>query len=163
MTSKYIPVADRRPVVYLLSAKRIANSVNGNPRYLFCVSGGDTYKLARDAGYGYAVTNYSFPRHARLVLNAWGTVHYIEELTTPERISARIEQRRNELNDGWQYTIVYDRDALLVIQASDPDGWSHREPKEEDYAAFTRWALNTYGEDIWVTYAAGGWGDPPTV
>lgn len=50
-------------------------------------------------------------------------------------------------------------EALRDMQARDPDGGS-TEPTEEDYRAFKQWAVATHGEDLWLTYVAGGW-DPP--
>jgi hypothetical protein len=152
---------DRSPVVWLVHAERLNNSVNDNPRYRFATPD-QSYILSSDAGYGYEVTNHSFPRFARLHLTRNGRVTHITELTQDERIAARIERRQAELDDGWQYAMVYDREALMIIQNADPDGGTV-EPTEEAYAAHRAWALGQYGEDIWVTYAAGGWGTRPEV
>ncbi len=51
----------------------------------------------------------------------------------------------------------YTYDDLMAIQRCDPDG-GEREPTEEDYAAFARWVVATFGQDAWDRYAAGGWG-----
>jgi hypothetical protein len=160
----YIRKADRVQRVKLIHAERLGNSRNGNPRYRFAVAGewGSTLTLATDSGYGYEVTSHSFPRWADVHLTPGGRVEFVTELTQDQRIEARVAERQVELDDGWQYAMVYDREALMIIQSLDPSG-AMAEPTEALYAAHRAWALGQYGEDIWVTYAAGGWGTRPEV
>jgi hypothetical protein len=160
----YIRKADRTPVLKLIYAKRLNGTAHGHPRYLFGIAGGDTLMLASDVSYAYEVDNHPFPRFARVHLTPGGRVERITELSQDERISAKIEERRAELADGWQYGNVHGfLNDLRFIEQHDPAGWAHREPSEQDCASFRAWVLMVYGENHWVAYEAGGWGNPPNV
>lgn len=52
--------------------------------------------------------------------------------------------------------------ALRDMQSRDPDGRETR-PTQQDYAAFERWAVSTYGERLYWEYTRGGWGSAPEV
>ena len=47
---------------------------------------------------------------------------------------------------------------LKAIEARDPDG-GEREPTEAAYAYHEKWAIETYGREVWKTYITGGWGE----
>lgn len=49
--------------------------------------------------------------------------------------------------------------ALCDLLSRDPDG-GEREPTEADYAAFERYALDTYGVEVWRTYMGSNWAEP---
>jgi len=51
---------------------------------------------------------------------------------------------------------------LEIIMRYDPDGWES-EPTATDYAAFERWVISTYGQEMWDVYRAGGWGEDQSV
>lgn len=50
---------------------------------------------------------------------------------------------------------------LREIMRRDPDGGSVQ-PTEADYAAFERWAVNTYGQAAWDAYCTPGWDEGRT-
>lgn len=39
----------------------------------------------------------------------------------------------------------------------DPDGWEHKEPTEDDYDDFRRWACTAFSEDLYKAYMEPGW------
>lgn len=49
--------------------------------------------------------------------------------------------------------------ALKAIESADPDDpdGGEREPTEAAYAYHEKWAVDTFGRDVWEWYAAGGW------
>jgi hypothetical protein len=53
-------------------------------------------------------------------------------------------------------------DALYAIMRRDPDG-GEREPSNEDRERFRRWAIATYGPEVWDRYRRGGWEPRPDV
>jgi hypothetical protein len=54
------------------------------------------------------------------------------------------------------------RTALEAIQRRDPDGDEDRTgpPTDADYAAHERWAVATYGDQLYQDYVVGGWATP---
>ena len=51
-------------------------------------------------------------------------------------------------------------DALKIIERNDPDGGSHQ-PTEADYANHQRWAIETFGMEVWKKYSQSGWDVAP--
>ena len=49
--------------------------------------------------------------------------------------------------------------AFADMLRHDPDGWEHKEPTEDDYDAFQRWAITAYGESLYKAYMWPGWYD----
>lgn len=47
-----------------------------------------------------------------------------------------------------------DREVLKAIRERDPDGWQHREPTAQDYAAFDKWVIENYGRKVWQEYSS---------
>jgi hypothetical protein len=46
--------------------------------------------------------------------------------------------------------------ALQAIESRDPDG-GEREPTEAAYLYHEKWAVETFGREVWERYAAGSW------
>lgn len=74
----------------------------------------------------------------------------------------QITARRAAMDDGHQ-TVTPDMRAMLRdIESRDPDGGTV-EPTDAMRAAHERWACETYGQGVFLTYCVGGWGERPEV
>lgn len=49
-----------------------------------------------------------------------------------------------------------DYDALTMIQDLDPCGMERR-PTQADFDAHRKWAIRTYGSQVWLTYMSANW------